>query len=226
MKENQRLEWKQTWRDKFIRWICGFANAEGGVLHIGRIWNPCVFPDAWTVKTLLGAHPSTPFNPAIANVFFRSGEIEMWGRGIERIVAACTEAGSPKPKLIVDGTGIAFELRYTPEYLKAVNALDPVTEPGRSEGTPEVAGKVAGQVTEQVERLLVMLAAQTLRREEMQSRLDLQSLANFRDRYLMPALAAGLIERTLPDKPNSRLQKYRLTAGGRAWLARHPSPAP
>ena len=129
MKENQRLEWKQTWRDKFIRWICGFANAKGGVLLIGRMWNPCVFPDAWSVKTLLGAHPSTPFNPAIANVFFRSGEIETWGRGIERIVAACTEAGSPKPKLIVDGTGIAFELRYTPEYLKAVNAFDPVTDP-------------------------------------------------------------------------------------------------
>jgi len=36
MKENQRLEWKQTWRDKFIRGICGFANAKGGVLHIGR----------------------------------------------------------------------------------------------------------------------------------------------------------------------------------------------
>ena len=38
----------------------------------------------------------------------------------------------------------------------------------------------------------------------------------------MPALAAGLIERTLPGKPNSRLQKYRLTAQGRTWFSRHP----
>ena len=48
------------------------------------LWNPCVLPDGGTVKTLFATHPSTPFNPAIANVFFRSGEIETWGRGIER----------------------------------------------------------------------------------------------------------------------------------------------
>lgn len=47
-----------------------------------RIWNPAVLPDGWTVKTLLGTHSSTPFNPSIAHVFFRSGEIETWGRGI------------------------------------------------------------------------------------------------------------------------------------------------
>ena len=35
MKENQQLEWKETWRDEFLRWVCGFANAEGGELHIG-----------------------------------------------------------------------------------------------------------------------------------------------------------------------------------------------
>jgi ATP-dependent DNA helicase RecG len=36
MPENQHIEWKETWRDEFLKWICGFANAEGGVLHIGR----------------------------------------------------------------------------------------------------------------------------------------------------------------------------------------------
>ena len=36
MKETQRIEWKESWRDEFFRWVCGFANAEGGVLHIGR----------------------------------------------------------------------------------------------------------------------------------------------------------------------------------------------
>lgn len=36
MKENQNTEWKESWRDDYLRWVCGFANAEGGTLVIGR----------------------------------------------------------------------------------------------------------------------------------------------------------------------------------------------
>ena len=36
MKEHQRIEWKEAWRDECLKWICGFTNAEGGVLVIGR----------------------------------------------------------------------------------------------------------------------------------------------------------------------------------------------
>ncbi len=36
MKESQHIEWKESWRDEYLKWICGFANAEGGVLVIGR----------------------------------------------------------------------------------------------------------------------------------------------------------------------------------------------
>ena len=36
MKESQQVEWKSSWRDDYLRWICGFANAEGGRLVIGR----------------------------------------------------------------------------------------------------------------------------------------------------------------------------------------------
>ena len=36
MKEHQNIEWKTSWRDEHLRWICGFANAEGGVLVLGR----------------------------------------------------------------------------------------------------------------------------------------------------------------------------------------------
>ena len=34
--ENQNMEWKETWRDEYIKWICGFANAQGGTLIIGK----------------------------------------------------------------------------------------------------------------------------------------------------------------------------------------------
>jgi ATP-dependent DNA helicase RecG len=42
---------------------------------------------------------------------------------------------------------------------------------------------------------------------------------HFRKAYIEPLVAAGWLERTIPNKPTSRLQKYRLTAKGRAWLA-------
>ncbi len=55
-------------------------------------------------------------------------------------------------------------------------------------------------------------------REELQAILRFQDRKSFRERYLRPALADGLIEMTIPDKPNSRLQRYRLTDKGRQWL--------
>jgi ATP-dependent DNA helicase RecG len=36
MKENQRVEWKESWRDEFLKTVCAFANSEGGVLVVGR----------------------------------------------------------------------------------------------------------------------------------------------------------------------------------------------
>ena len=36
MSEDQHVEWKTSWRDEYLKWICGFANAHGGMLTIGR----------------------------------------------------------------------------------------------------------------------------------------------------------------------------------------------
>jgi Fic family protein len=77
----------------------------------------------------------------------------------------------------------------------------------------------APQVAPQVERLLEILEGE-MAREKIQNALGLQDRKSFRERYLKPALAAGLIEMTLPGKPNSRLQKYRQTDAGRRWLKR------
>ena len=79
------------------------------------------------------------------------------------------------------------------------------------------APQVAPQVTPQVERLLEVLEGEKTR-EALQSAIGLQDRKSFRERYLKPALAEGLIEMTIPGKPNSRLQKYRLTDRGQHWL--------
>jgi len=49
--------------------------------------------------------------------------------------------------------------------------------------------------------------------------LGLTDRTHVRKHYVDVALAGGFIEPTIPDKPTSRLQKYRLTDKGRAWLA-------
>lgn len=36
MTENQNIEYKSTWRDEYLKWICGFANAHGGTIIIGK----------------------------------------------------------------------------------------------------------------------------------------------------------------------------------------------
>jgi Fic family protein len=79
------------------------------------------------------------------------------------------------------------------------------------------APQVAPQVSPQVSQLLAMMQGE-MTRETLQSILGLQDRKSFRERYLKPALAEGLIEMTIPEKPNSRLQKYRLTGKGQKWL--------
>ena len=75
--------------------------------------------------------------------------------------------------------------------------------------------QVSDQVSDQVKALLKALKAKPLSAVECMHRLKLSHRPTFRANYLHPALEHGLIERTLPDKPNSRLQKYRLTPKGR-----------
>lgn len=82
------------------------------------------------------------------------------------------------------------------------------------------APQVSPQVAPQVGELLASIQG-GMSREALQSALSLSDRKSFRERYLKPALADGLIEMTIPDKPNSRLQKYRLTDKGRQWKAQY-----
>ncbi|MBZ5495727.1 MAG: hypothetical protein LAP85_04945 [Acidobacteriia bacterium] len=63
-----------------------------------------------------------------------------------------------------------------------------------------------------------VLQASPLTRSQAQDALRLKGQANFRVRYLQPSLDLGLVEMTVPDKPRSSKQKYRLTGKGRGLL--------
>lgn len=33
--ESQTIEWKWSWKDEYLKWLCGYANTDGGILYIG-----------------------------------------------------------------------------------------------------------------------------------------------------------------------------------------------
>lgn len=67
----------------------------------------------------------------------------------------------------------------------------------------------------QVKKLIFVLAGEK-GRSELQELLSIKNRDYFRTDYLVPAINKGYIEPTIPDKPNSQNQKYRLTAKGLA----------
>lgn len=75
------------------------------------ISNSCILPDGWTIDTLMMPHDSRPYNPDIANVFYRAGYIEHWGRGIEKICDACKEIGADEPKYELIGNGLRIQFK-------------------------------------------------------------------------------------------------------------------
>jgi ATP-dependent DNA helicase RecG len=118
--------------------------------HRLQIWNPGQLPENWSLEKLLGQHASRPFNPDVANAFFRAGEIEAWGRGIQRVFEACREAGTPKPRIQVEPGELWVEFPFSAAYLDSVAA---------GERPPEPLGRATQETTLETtqERILSLL---------------------------------------------------------------------
>ncbi len=78
----------------------------------------------------------------------------------------------------------------------------------------EVTEEVTEEVTGEVLRLLNVCTGEKSRLE-LQQMLGLKHEEHFRAAYLQPALRLGLLEMTRPEKPKSRLQRYKLSGKGR-----------
>lgn len=144
--------------------------------------------------------------------------------GIPKIIDAMRKNGSPPAEFEFDEDHSYFMVRLPvhPAALEVVGEATPhvtpqvgtKSAPSRDQVTPQVAPQVAPQVL----RLLQVLKGEQ-DRDTLQSALGLKARKNFRLLYLVPSLDAGLIEMTLPDKPQSSNQRYRLTDKGRQLLA-------
>lgn len=92
------------------------------------IWNFGQLPENWTMEKLTTSkHPSMPYNPDIANAFFRIGYIEAWGRGFSKMTNQCILAGLPEPLYYYDMSGFWVVFRkdiYNAEYLQTLGLND------------------------------------------------------------------------------------------------------
>jgi ATP-dependent DNA helicase RecG len=135
--------------------------------HQFVLWNPGTLPDHWTLQRLLGKHPSRPFNPLLANAFFRAGYIEAWGRGIERIHRECRAHGNAPPRYEFDVAGVMVTFRASPRHLSAMRGAEVA---GRVDATTQSTAQNTTQksVVTTAERMLAML-----RRNPFLTRADL-----------------------------------------------------
>ena len=88
------------------------------------IWNPGKLPDELKLEDLKRKHASYPRNPIIADVLFKAGLIETWGRGTLKIIEECKKAGLPDPKFEVMNGGIAvsfFKDKFSEQWFLEQN---------------------------------------------------------------------------------------------------------
>jgi ATP-dependent DNA helicase RecG len=178
-----------------------------------EVWNPGTLPSTLTLEQLRHPHGSVPGNPLLAEGLYLTKYIERMGTGTGDMIERCRNVGLAEPEFTLTD-GFVILLRRKPEgAFQAVGG----------QVTPPVTGEVTGEVAGEVKKLLLVCRG-VMSRKELQNVLGLRGEDNFRRLYLLPALAAGFLEMTIPDKPNSRLQKYRLTAKGIALLAARRTP--
>lgn len=135
-------------------------------------------------------------NPVLADLFQRMGYMERRGSGLHKICETTEIQDNYRPEFLPKFETVPGAFRVT---LWGMNytVADPV-------GT-----QVSTQVGTQVARLLEVLGEKELSSAELMKAMGFSERSSFQKNYLHPALEAGAIERTVPDKPNSRLQKYR-----------------
>lgn len=176
------------------------------------IWNIGTMPENVQIKDLYQRHPSVPRNPKIADIFFKCGFVESWGRGYFKIKSICEEfkASLPEPTVLTGGLSVVCNASEIYRKLAVEYKVDGFV------GNIAGAEQVTEQVTEQVRKLIACLKGKTLSKKEILVALDMKHRPTLEQDYINPALELGLIEMTQPDSPRSPTQKYRLTKKGKS----------
>ena len=173
-----------------------------------EVRNPGRLLPPLTLEELRVAHNSVPANPLLAESLYLAEYIEQMGTGTLDMIRRCVAAGLPEPEFAVTD-GFVTTLR------RAVLA-------GQAEGhAGGQAGHARGQALPSARdtAMLRVCDREAVPGEELLAAAGYSHRTGDFRRRLERLLNGGLLEMTVPDRPRSPLQKYRLTDRGRAILA-------
>ena len=173
-----------------------------------EIWNPGTIHPPLTLEKLLLPHASQPNNPLIAEPLFLTKYIEKAGSGTVDMINRCQKAGIRKPEFKTDGG--FFILKAWRKRAKAVQAELALSR--------DQVGTKSGLSSDQVK--ILRKCSQGSKISELMKIASRTNRTKFREQVLNMLIQERLLEMTVPDKPRSSKQKYRLTKKGEKYLRR------
>lgn len=87
------------------------------------VWNDGKFPEELASQDLFEKHYSKPYNPLIAQAFFKAGFIESWGRGFEKIKKECEQYNTPIPEIEIKSSGVMIKCNPSRIYMDLLNNM-------------------------------------------------------------------------------------------------------
>ena len=153
---------------------------------------------------------SVPRNPLLFGMLYRMDVVENIGSGIRRIRQLCREHEVPEPVIDVS------EHWVTTTFLRPTAEVgDPIeTKEGVRQYQPESRPESRPESLEQ--RVLTQLQKGPMTKSDIVKGLEQKAVSGQLNKVIRALLSDGAIEYTIPEKPNSRLQQYRLTDKGQA----------
>ena len=193
-----------------------------------EIWNPGTLPPPLTLDKLRVPHESVPGNPLLARALYLAKYIEQMGTGTLDMIERCASAGLREPEFEAAG-------KFVTRIRRAALAGQPVVFTDRNHVRSKTKRKAESQLESESARLessqlesppeslrarvLGLLVGGPLSKAELSGRLGQKQASGQLHEVVSRLVADRMIEYTVPDKPRSRLQKYRLTETGKAALA-------
>jgi len=160
------------------------------------IYNDGIMPaDLNTTEKLFEKHSSKPFNPKLAQVFFKSGMIEVWGRGFDKIRDACAKYdNAPLPEYDIGEAGVMVLCKPSEKYMNLLCSSESVSDYDRY-----MTDKLTDKEAKSMASILVYLHENSVISNEKGRELTGKSAATVK-RYLKKLCDAGVLEQIGSNK--------------------------